>query len=60
MSKKVAQSHAFSIDCSKPVEDKVFNTANFTEFLRQRIKIQGFFYVLFVLKFFFILILNSK
>jgi large subunit ribosomal protein L22e len=41
MSKKVAQSHAFSIDCSKPVEDKVFNTANFAEFLRQRIKVQG-------------------
>ena len=31
----------FGIDCSKPVEDKVFNTANFAEFLRQRIKIDG-------------------
>ena len=29
------------IDCSKPVEDKVFNTANFAEFLKQRIKING-------------------
>ena len=29
------------IDCSKPVEDKVFNTTNFGEFLRQRIKING-------------------
>ena len=26
-------SHAFTIDCSKPVEDKVFNTNNFAEFL---------------------------
>jgi large subunit ribosomal protein L22e len=36
---KVALS--FSIDCSKPVEDKVFNTSNFAEFLRARIKIGG-------------------
>jgi large subunit ribosomal protein L22e len=43
MSKKVAQkvSHNFTIDCSKPVEDKVFNTGNFTEFLRARIKVEG-------------------
>ena len=45
MSKKVAQekkvSHAFTIDCSKPVEDKVFNTSNFAEFLRGRIKVEG-------------------
>ena len=34
-------SHSFSIDCSKPVEDKVFNTTNFAEFLRSRIKIAG-------------------
>lgn len=34
-------SHAFTIDCSKPVEDKVFNTNNFAEFLRARIKIGG-------------------
>jgi large subunit ribosomal protein L22e len=34
-------SHTFSIDCSKPVEDKVFNTSNFAEFLRARIKIGG-------------------
>ena len=34
-------SHSFTIDCSKPVEDKVFNTANFAEFLRARIKIGG-------------------
>jgi large subunit ribosomal protein L22e len=34
-------SHAFTIDCSKPVEDKVFNTSNFAEFLRARIKIGG-------------------
>lgn len=31
----------FTIDCSKPVEDKVFNTSNFAEFLRARIKIGG-------------------
>ena len=37
--KKVSKS--FAIDCSKPVEDKVFNTGNFAEFLRQRIKIDG-------------------
>lgn len=34
-------SHTFTIDCSKPVEDKVFNTSNFAEFLRARIKIGG-------------------
>jgi large subunit ribosomal protein L22e len=34
-------SHSFTIDCSKPVEDKVFNTSNFAEFLRGRIKIGG-------------------
>lgn len=33
--------HHFGIDCSRPVEDKVFNTANFAEFLRQRIKVDG-------------------
>ena len=31
----------FGIDCSRPVEDKVFNTSNFAEFLRQRIKVEG-------------------
>ena len=31
----------FWIDCSKPVEDKVFNPTNFAEFLRQRIKVGG-------------------
>ena len=44
MSKKVAQekkvSNVFTIDCSKPVEDKVFNTSNFAEFLRARIKVE--------------------
>lgn len=33
--------HHFGIDCSRPVEDKVFNTGNFAEFLRQRIKVDG-------------------
>ena len=32
---------SFVIDCSKPVEDKVFNTSNFGEFLKQRIKVNG-------------------
>lgn len=32
---------SFVIDCSKPVEDKVFNTTNFAEYLRQRIKVNG-------------------
>lgn len=47
MSKPTKQANAavkissFGIDCSKPVEDKVFNTANFAEFLRQRIKVNG-------------------
>ena len=36
---KVAKN--FWIDCSKPVEDKVFNPSNFAEFLRQRIKVGG-------------------
>ena len=31
----------FGIDCSKPVEDKVFNTSNFAEYLRQHIKVDG-------------------
>ena len=31
----------FAIDCSRPVEDKVFNTSNFAEFLRQRVKVDG-------------------
>ena len=31
----------YGIDCSRPVEDKVFNTSNFAEFLRQRIKVKG-------------------
>ena len=35
------KSVTFGIDCSRPVEDKVFNTSNFAEFLRQRIKING-------------------
>jgi large subunit ribosomal protein L22e len=31
----------FVIDCSKPVEDKVFVTSNFAQYLRERIKIHG-------------------
>ena len=37
--KEVQKTVTFGIDCSRPVEDKVFNTSNFAEFLRQRIKI---------------------
>lgn len=29
------------IDCSKPVEDKVFITSSFAEYLRQRVKVNG-------------------
>ena len=39
--KEVQKAVSFGIDCSRPVEDKVFNTSNFAEFLRQRIKING-------------------
>ena len=39
--KEAQKSVTFGIDCSRPVEDKVFNTSNFAEFLRQRIKING-------------------
>ena len=35
------KTRVFVIDCSKPVEDKVFNTSNFAEYLRQRIKVKG-------------------
>lgn len=38
---KKDKSSSFSIDCSKPVEDKVFITSNFAEYLRQRIKVNG-------------------
>jgi large subunit ribosomal protein L22e len=31
----------FVIDCSKPVEDKVFSTNAFADFLKQRIKVNG-------------------
>lgn len=42
MSKPEKKFHqTFAIDCSKPVEDKVFNTNNFAEFLKQRIKVNG-------------------
>lgn len=31
----------FTIDCSKPVEDKVFSTTAFADFLKQRIKVNN-------------------
>ena len=37
--KKVNQK--FVVDCSKPVEDKVFSTNAFAEFLKQRIKVNN-------------------
>jgi large subunit ribosomal protein L22e len=37
--KKIAQK--FVVDCSKPVEDKVFSTNAFAEFLKERIKVNN-------------------
>ena len=31
----------FTIDCTKPVEDKVFSTTAFADYLKQRIKVNG-------------------
>lgn len=38
---KKTVSHNFAIDCSKPVEDKVFVTSSFAQYLRERIKVDG-------------------
>lgn len=38
---KKTTTHNFSIDCSKPVEDKVFITSSFAQYLRERIKVDG-------------------
>ena len=38
---KKSASHNFAIDCSKPVEDKVFVTSTFAQYLRERIKVDG-------------------
>lgn len=32
---------AFVIDCAKPVEDKIMDTASPEKFLRERIKVEG-------------------
>ena len=31
----------FTIDCTKPVEDKVFSTSAFADFLKQKVKVNG-------------------
>jgi len=38
---KKSVAHSFAIDCSKPVEDKVFVTSTFAQYLRERIKVDG-------------------
>jgi len=38
---KKSAAHSFAIDCSKPVEDKVFVTSTFAQYLRERIKVDG-------------------
>jgi large subunit ribosomal protein L22e len=38
---KKATGNSFVIDCSKPVEDKVFVTSAFAQYLRERIKVDG-------------------
>lgn len=39
--KKVKKALTFSIDCSKPVEDKIMEIASFEKFLLDRIKVAG-------------------
>jgi large subunit ribosomal protein L22e len=38
---KKEKTHHFIIDCSKPVEDKVFVTSVFAQYLKERIKVHG-------------------
>lgn len=38
---KTFKSHKFTIDCSKPVADGIFDMAAFEKFLHDRIKVQG-------------------
>jgi len=39
--KEKKTSQKFVVDCSKPVEDKVFSTNAFAEFLKQRVKVNN-------------------
>ena len=38
---KKAKKLTFTIDCSKPVEDKIMDMASFETFLQERIKVDG-------------------
>jgi len=40
-SKKKKNATKFSIDCTLPAEDQLFNSSDFEKFLKERIKIQG-------------------
>merc|ERR1711865_723695 len=35
------KSHTFTVDCAKPVEDKIMDIASFEKFLLDRIKVNG-------------------
>jgi len=39
--KQVPKTQKFSIDCSQPVEDEIFDIASFEKFLHDRIKVGG-------------------
>ena len=44
MAKKSAQKrkpHSFSVDCTKPVEDRIMDLPKFEQFLAERIKVNG-------------------
>ncbi|PQE21047.1 60S ribosomal L22 protein [Rutstroemia sp. NJR-2017a WRK4] len=38
---KVAQKKVYTIDCKQPANDKIFDTANFQEFIQNAIKVDG-------------------
>eukprot|EP00035_Acanthoeca_spectabilis_P019587 m.428900 g.428900 ORF g.428900 m.428900 type:complete len:124 (-) comp16906_c0_seq1:31-402(-) len=40
-SAKKVETKVFTIDCSKPATDEIFDTAHFIEFLKERIKVDG-------------------
>mmetsp|Transcript_107222 Transcript_107222/g.149471 ORF Transcript_107222/g.149471 Transcript_107222/m.149471 type:complete len:124 (-) Transcript_107222:17-388(-) len=40
-SSKKVETKVFSIDCSRPATDEIFDTAHFIEFLKERIKVDG-------------------
>merc|ERR1719231_1822800 len=41
MKKKAVKAQKFTIDCSEPVDDDIFDIASFEKFLHDRIKING-------------------